>query len=210
MPLYKTIHISDDTVLHIWKITETEEELARGVQLTDWCSKRVKGMRSELHRKGFLSIRHLMLKEGYEDKDLYYDQIGKPHLHDGNHISITHSYIFTGIIISKHHRVGIDIEKQRDKIIRIARKYTTFDTAQGKYSEEHLIRQLTKIWGAKESLYKICALQGLSFYKNIFIEPEFDQKEWFQGEIEFGDFNATFRISYLEFEGFSCVYALKN
>lgn len=210
MPLYKTIHISDEAVLHIWKITETEEELARGIQLTNLCSKRVRVMRSELHRKGFLSIRHLMQKEGYQDKDLYYDQIGKPHLYDGNHISITHSYIFTGIIISRQHRVGIDIEKQRDKIIRISSKFTTFDTVQYQDSQEKLVRQLTKIWGAKESLYKICALQGLSFYKNIFIEPKFDQKKWFKGEIEFGDFYATFRISHLEFEGFSCVYALKN
>ncbi len=210
MPLYKTIHISGDIVVHIWKITETEEELSRGISLTDKCSIRVRGMRSKLHRKGFLSIRHLMQQEGYQDKDLYYDEIGKPHLHDGNHISITHSYIFTGIIISRQQRVGIDIEKQREKIIRIARKFTTLDTSKERDTQEQLIKKLTKLWGAKESLYKICALQGLSFYKNIFIDPEFDQKDWFLGEIEFDDFYATFQISHLEFEGFSCVYALKD
>ncbi len=210
MPLYKTIHISADVVLHIWKITESEEELAQGIVLTESCNRRMSGMRSVLHRKGFLSIRHLMQQEGYQDKDLYYDEIGKPHLCDGNHISITHSYIFTGIIISRQQRVGIDIEKQRDKIIRIARKFTSFDTGQDDVSQEQLIKKLTKIWGAKESLYKICALQGLSFFKNIYIEEKFDKKEWFKGEIEFGDFYATFRISHLEFEGFSCVYALKD
>jgi phosphopantetheinyl transferase len=210
MPLYKTIHISSDIVVHIWKITETEEELSRGISLTDKCATRVIGMRSELHRKGFLSIRHLMQQEGYQDKDLYYDEIGKPHLHDGNHISITHSYIFTGIIISRQQRVGIDIEKQRDKIIRIARKFTTLDIEPNRDKPEQLVKQLTKLWGAKESLYKICALQGLSFYKNIFIDTKFDEKDWFIGEIEFGDFYATFQISHLEFEGFTCVYALKD
>ena len=70
-----------------------------------------------------------MQLEGYKDKDLYYDYMGKPHLHDGRHISITHSYEFTGIIIvSSKEKVGIDIEKQRDKIIRIAKKFTTFNT----------------------------------------------------------------------------------
>jgi len=210
MPLYKTIHISSDVVLHIWKISESEEELGHGITLTDKCNKRVMGMRSELHRKGFLSIRHLMLQEGYEDKDLYYDELGKPHLHDGNHISITHSYIFTGIIISKNERVGIDIEKQRDKIIRIAHKFTSLETEKEKHQRKELIKKLTKLWGAKESLFKISSLQGLSFYKNIFIEPEFHQKEWFFGEIEFGDYHSTFRISHLEFEGFNCVYALKD
>ena len=128
MPLYKTIHISPAVRLHIWKITENEEFLAKGILLNENNNARVNGMKSELHRRGFLSIRHLMRLEGYEDKDLYYDEAGKPHLKDGTHISITHSFEFTGIIISKKEKVGIDIEKQRDKIIRIAHKFTTLST----------------------------------------------------------------------------------
>ena len=34
-------------------------------------------MKSALHRKGFLSIRHLMAKAGYEDANLHYDKYGK-------------------------------------------------------------------------------------------------------------------------------------
>ncbi|MGI9548113.1 MAG: 4'-phosphopantetheinyl transferase family protein [Flavobacteriaceae bacterium] len=210
MPLYKTIHISADVVLHIWNITESEEELQKNVMLTDLCDKRVKGMKSELHRKGFLSIRHLMHLEGYKDRDLYYDDLGKPHLHDGNHISISHSFEFTGIIISRKQRVGIDIEKQREKIIKIAHKFTTLPIQDGKWEREVLVRKLTKLWGAKESLYKISAIQGLSFLQNIFIETEFDHKKWFAGEINVDEVYSEFKISHLEFEGFTCVYALKE
>ncbi len=39
-----------------------------------------------------------------------------------NHISITHSHDFSAIIISDE-TVGIDIELQREKIIRIADKF---------------------------------------------------------------------------------------
>ena len=57
---------------------------------------RVLGMKSELHQRGFLSVRHLLAEFGYKDVDLFYDENGKPHLKDGKHISITHSFTFFG------------------------------------------------------------------------------------------------------------------
>ena len=210
MPLYKTIHISPAIRLHIWKINENEEYLAKGVLLNEKNNNRVNGMKSELHRKGFLSIRHLMLLEGYEDKDLYYDDAGKPHLKDGTHISISHSFEFTGIIVSNKGKVGVDIEKQRDKIIRIAHKFTTLDTQIPENRRNELVKKLTLLWGSKESIYKISALPGLSFLQHIYIESEFDEKEWFHGEIITDENKSRFRISHLEFEGFTCVYAIKE
>ena len=109
MPLYKTITVNPKIKVYIWKITESENELALNIKLTNSCQVRMDGMKSELHRRGFLSIRHLMGLAGYVDHDLFYDEAGKPHLKDGKHISITHSYQFTGIIISQADEVGIDI-----------------------------------------------------------------------------------------------------
>ncbi len=210
MPLYQTIHISPHVVFHIWKITETEEELLQGVELTENSKTRVGGMKSELHRRGYLSIRQLLLLEGYEDRDLYYDQAGKPHLYNGKHISISHSYEFTGIIVSKNERVGIDIEKQRDKIIRIAHKFTTLNTETQGAGRPALVKELTLLWGAKESVYKICEIPGLSFLQHIFIEPEFAIKDWFTGEVNHASSRSLYKISHVEFEGFTCVYALKQ
>jgi hypothetical protein len=51
------------------------------------------GMKSELHQRGFLSVRKLLQEASYNDFDLSYDELG-PHLKDGKHISITHSYQF--------------------------------------------------------------------------------------------------------------------
>ena len=210
MPLYKTIHISNDVVLYIWKISETESELRQNISLTNSNEDRVKGMKSGIHRRGFLSIRHLMLLEGYQDKDLYYDQLGKPHLHNGQYISITHSYEFTGIILSRREKVGIDIEKQRDKIIRIAHKFTTLNTKDYRQNTPEIVRKLTLLWGAKESIYKISAIEGLSFLQNIYLEPGFAGKEWFKGVVNYGDQENFYRVSHIEFEGFTCVYALKE
>ena len=210
MPLYKTIHISSDVVLHIWKVSESEAQLRQNINLTGPNEERVSNMKSGMHRRGFLSIRHLMLLEGYEDKDLYYDDMGKPHLYNGRHISITHSFEFTGIIVSRKEKVGIDIEKQRDKIMRIAHKFTTFNTDPGSGSIEKIIKNLTLLWGAKESIYKISSIQGLSFLQHIYIEPEFGDKEWFNGLVNYGEQQNRYKISHMEFEGFTCVYAIKD
>ena len=91
MPLFKTITPSSTTQVYIWKVEESLEVLSQNVNLTPHCQARFDSMKSELHRKGFLSIRHLLHVAGYTDKDLFYTSNGKPHLNDGKHISITHS-----------------------------------------------------------------------------------------------------------------------
>src|SRR5690606_15534365 len=121
MPLYKTLSPNPQTTVKIWKITESYDDLMQPIALRPQSLGRVLGMKSALHQRGFLSVRHLLATCGYTDSDLFYDAHGKPHLKDGKHISITHSYTFSGIIVSDQ-EVGIDIEKQRDKITVIAHK----------------------------------------------------------------------------------------
>lgn len=210
MPLYKTITVGDDAKVLIWKVEETESQLSEGVVLTPHCQKRMMGMKSELHRRGFLSIRHLMAIEGYVDHDLFYDDAGKPHLTDGKFISITHSHEFTGIIIADTKEVGIDIEMQRDKILRIANKYTPLEEYKTVANADALVRKLTIVWGAKESLYKIYAQHGLSFLHHIDITDFSLSDSETTGTILYKGKASHYTIIFLEFEGYTCVYAIKN
>jgi len=163
-------------------------------------------MKSVLHQRGFMSIRHLLAEASYTDFDLYYDQQGKPHLRDGKHISITHSYNFSAIIVSDR-PVGIDIEKQRDKILRIAQKFTPIEEYYTLTSSEARVRKLTIVWGAKESIYKLYAQEGLSFLKHIYVEDfSFDDSKT-TAQVEYDDAQSNYAIDFLEFEGFTCVYA---
>ena len=209
MPLYKTIEVSSSIIAYIWKIDESEAQLSEGIRLTENCQQRISGMKSELHRKGFWSIRHLMAIGGYEDADMYYDSMGKPHLKDGNHISITHSNHFTGIIISEDRNVGIDIEKQREKILRIAHKFTPIEEYRTIANTEALIRKLTIVWGCKESLFKIYGHEGLSFFQHIDIADFSLEDGSTTGEILHHGISSQYEIDFLEFEGFTCVYAVK-
>ena len=209
MPLYKTIEVSSSILTHIWRIEETEAQLSEGITLTENCQNRMSRMKSEMHRKGFLSIRHLMAKAGYVDHDLYYDEYGKPHLKDGKKISITHSNQFTGIIVSDDQEVGIDIEKQRDKILRIAHKFTPIEEYRTIANTDALIRKLTVVWGCKESLYKICAEPGLSFLHHINIRDFSLSDKTTTGEILYKGKTTNYDIDFLEFEGFTCAYAVR-
>jgi 4'-phosphopantetheinyl transferase len=209
MPLYKTITVNPTTKVLIWKIEESFESLSEDIELTERSRTRVNGMKSELHRRGFLSIRHLLASEGYCDKDLWYDDNGKPHLKDGKHISITHSFNFSAIIISDF-EVGIDIEKKREKILKIAEKFTTFEDYQKLAHKDVIIRKLTIVWCAKESLYKSFARKGLTFLNHIYVEDFSLYYNETTAKVDFQDKIETYHVWFHEFEGFVCAYALLN
>ena len=207
MPLFKTLTVSKTTKVIIWKIEETIEELQKNISLSDYSQKRIDAMKSELHQKGFLSIRHLLKEFNIQDTDLHYDEFGKPHLKDGRFISMTHSFNFTAVIVSEDKKVGVDIEKQRDKILKIAHKFTPIEEYKTIANVAALISKLTIVWGAKESLYKIFGKKKLLFLHHIYIEDFNFEDEKTTGTIRFEGTETTYEIEFLEFEDFTCVYA---
>jgi len=207
MALYKTLTVNKATKVLIWKIEESISKLQEGIVLSENSTARLNSMKSQLHQRGFLSIRHLLKEVGYTDADLIYDEFGKPHLKNGKFISITHSFTFTAIIVSDKFHVGIDIEKQREKILKIAHKFTPFEEYKTIANVDALISKLTIVWGAKESLYKIYGKKKLLFLHHIYIEDFKFADEKTTGEIRYNGENTAYNISFLEFEGFTCVFA---
>lgn len=206
MALYKTLTVSPTTKVFIWKIEESILDLLKDIELTESSKTRLHSMKSELHQKGFLSIRHLLKEVNLTDSDIIYDEFGKPHLEKG-FISITHSFNFTAIIYSTETVVGIDIEKQRDKILKIAHKFTPFEEYKTIANSDALISKLTIVWGAKESLYKIYGKKKLLFLRHIYVEDFKFADEKTTGEIRYDGETTTYTIQFLEFEGFTCVFA---
>lgn len=208
MPLYKSIEIDKDTRLLIWKNTESLEELLQHVKLKDFCTDRLNGMKSELHKKGFLGVRMLMQEIGYTDFDLFYDADGKPHLKDGMNISITHSYAFSAIIISKND-IGIDMELQREKVITIADKFIEpeFNYLDPNHLTEYM-HKLIVIWGVKEAVYKMISRSGLSFKQNIYVFPFDLSEKRGMASVKFEDINESYPFFFEEVEDFILVYCL--
>ena len=207
MPLYKSIHPNEQTVVHVWKIEEELQELRRGIELKEVSQRRLDGMKSELHQKGFLSVRKLLELEGYSDLDVYYNSNGKPHLKDNTNISITHSFYFSAIILGKS-EVGIDIERNREKIKAIQHRFV--NTQVDSLSNEDLVSQLTVIWGAKEAMYKIYPHGGISFHDHIAIDPFLLGDGVTGGRINLPDWPTEYHIHYESFENMTLVYALPD
>lgn len=207
MPLYKRITINPGTKALIWKIEEPYDDLRKGLDLCGNSTERVEGMKSDIHRRGFLSVRHLLAAEGYTDHDLHYDQEGKPHLRDSRYISISHSFAYSTIILGDA-PVGIDIEKQREKILLIAHKFTPIEEYRTLANADALIRKLTIVWGAKEAVYKLYAQPRVSFLQHIYITDfDFDDQKT-SGRIRFNGRISWYDFEFLEFDGYTCVYAV--
>jgi 4'-phosphopantetheinyl transferase len=207
MPLYKTITPNSQTTVKIWKITESYNDLFNSVTLKPKSLERVLNMKSELHQRGFLSVRKLLAEFGYEDVDLHYDKQGKPYLKDGKHISITHSFTFSAVVVSDN-VVGVDIEKQRDKISIIAHKFIDYEFEYLNEKDINYIKRLTVIWCVKESLYKLFATPGLSFKKHCLVIPFNIEEGSTNAWIDYSNKKYRYNINFLEFEGFTCAYAL--
>jgi 4'-phosphopantetheinyl transferase len=171
MPLYKKFNIGQSAQVLIWQISESFEDLFDEVILKDISLIRLNNMKALSHQKGFLSIRKLLQEIGYSDEDLFYDETGKPNLLNGKCISITHSFEFSAIIISEK-VAGIDLEMQREKIIKIAEKFmdTEFDFLP-QIKEQDFIQKSTVIWGVKEAVFKIANQVGISFKEHISVFP---------------------------------------
>jgi phosphopantetheinyl transferase len=173
-------------------------------------------MKSQMHQRAFLSVRMLIQEMGFTDKDLHYDEFGKPYFDCHNYISITHSYHFAAIIIS-HETVGIDMELQREKIQRIADKFTDYECSylDSSFTEEY-IKKLTVIWGAKEAIFKIRNEKGISFKDHINVSNFSLDEIQTQASLHFDNLIKDFDVHYKEiksnnFEGtFTLVYAFEK
>jgi phosphopantetheinyl transferase len=169
MAFYKSIKIKPNTDIYLWKITEDFNTLFRQVHLNDVSLARLEKMKSESHRKGFLAVRMLLQHVGHSDLDLYYDAYGKPHLKGEKHISISHSREFSAIVISDK-KIGIDLEKLKDKTLKIAPRYMDISHLEELPEEEKIVKA-TIVWGIKETIFKIKNESGISFPEHIFESP---------------------------------------
>ena len=210
MPLVKTLLFDPQTTILVWKITESYETLSEQIVLKEESKTRMEGMKSELHQRAFLSVRMILQQQGYTDFDLFYDAFGKPHLVDGKHISISHSHEWATVIISDK-ITGIDIEMQREKIIKIASKFVLSEldflptTSPSKY-----IKKLTVIWGIKESIFKIRNEIGISFKDHIQTHPFELTDNQGTAQLFFENKTHNFKFYFLEIEQFTLVYAFSQ
>lgn len=173
MPVVFNKNIDDDTILSVWKIEETEAELISGLQLKqhelDFISSLNNGKRL-LH---WLSTRVLLrtMLNTTQYIDCRMDEHGKPYLPDLDYeISLSHSYDYAAVMISRNKKVGVDIELIKHKIKSIKQKFLSDSELAQKQIGDNL-DGLYVCWCAKEAIYKWNGRKGLEFKKDMHIKP---------------------------------------
>lgn len=166
MPIIRIIKPNDNTAVGIWKITETIGELSKLVTLSSKSRELLKKRKGNIHKLQFLSIRAILIELGYADDNLSY-QDNAPILDDSKKISISHSNLFSCVIISDL-KVGIDVQETNHKINTIAKKFIGYETS---YLDVDDLKRMTIIWNIKESIYKIANIIGLDYKTHLLVVP---------------------------------------
>jgi len=166
MPIIRTIRPNDNTVVGIWKITESIDDLSSQVVLSSKSKELLKSRKASIHKLQFLSIRAILLEFGYSDQDLSYIN-NSPILNNGKKISISHSNLFSCVIISDF-KVGIDVQEFNNKINTIAKKFIGYETL---YVKDNDTQIMSIIWNIKESIYKIAEIIGLDYKNHLLVIP---------------------------------------
>jgi len=193
------------TSFAIWKIEESADELLAQLQLKEhertYLDSLVNGKRNMHWLSTRVLLRRMMDTDEYIDCRV--DSSGKPYLSNFPHyISLSHSYDYAAVMVSKNKAVGIDIELIKDKIERIASKFMSAEEL-GFIEEKQRIEHLYVCWCAKEAVYKLHGKKNVSFIENIELKPfHYEGKGSFSAKLDAGSIHKEFTVHYQKFEGY--------
>lgn len=183
MPLYSKNEVNNSTTILVWKIEEDFDSLFSPIQLKAESIKKLEKFSSTKRKLEFLATRNLLAEIGLKDDDLFYREDGAPLIKNGN-ISISHTSNFVAIIISNK-KVGIDIEKNRQQILRIKHKFVNAD--EEALFNTNSLEELSVIWNCKEAMFKLCNRTGIDFKKNLNVSKIDFKDKIIEGDLDFED-----------------------
>jgi 4'-phosphopantetheinyl transferase len=205
MPIVKHTNLNQNTILAIWKISESHAELREllahtlvdeGLNKHDnihWLASRV--MLSRIIQSHSIVLQ----KDEFNKPSLKLD--GKPYA-----VSISHSFGYAAIIISNTHQVAVDLEKIDERVLRVVTKFLRNDE---QFASNNTLLS-TIVWSAKETLYKYYSRKEIDFKLNLQIEPFAPTTNLVQvtGHIVKNPYQITLPISVEQFDGYVLTYAV--
>jgi 4'-phosphopantetheinyl transferase len=201
--------IDDDTEFALWKIEEQADELYNQLQLNEEEKAFIENISNGKRHLHWLGTRVLLRKMLHTDEyiDCKVDAHGKPYLVSlPYHISLSHSFDYAAVMISRKSPVGIDIEQVKQKVERIAHKFMR-PVELAYISDEYKIPQLYAAWCVKEAVYKCHGQREVSFVDDIFIRPFiFNSRGEVEATLTKGDTKLDYKVGYLEYEDYMIGY----
>ncbi|MGZ3946356.1 MAG: 4'-phosphopantetheinyl transferase family protein [Mucilaginibacter sp.] len=201
--------VDSDTEFALWKIEEKADDLYKQLQLDEYEKAYVEQLKLGKRHLHWLAVRVLLrsMLNTSEFIDCKIDTHGKPYLVTiPYHISLSHSFDYAAVMISKSSPVGIDIEQIREKVDRIADKFMRPEEM-AFISESDKIGQLYACWCAKEAVYKCYGQKEVSFANHISLEPfNFAKAGQVDAHLTKGAVSLDYRVDYLQYEDYMIGY----
>jgi 4'-phosphopantetheinyl transferase len=201
--------VDDDTEFALWKIEEQANDLYNQLQLNEEEKAFVETISNGKRHLHWLGTRVLLRKmlRTEEYIDCKVDEHGKPYLVSlPYHISLSHSFDYAAVMISKKRPVGIDIEQIKQKVERIAHKFMRPEEVAA-INQEHKIEHLYVNWCIKEAVYKCHGQKEVSFIDNIFVQPfDFAEQGVVDARLSKDSLNIQYKAGYLQYEDYMIGY----
>jgi len=205
MPFLKDFLINNSTKIILWKIIPGE---LSETHLNEDDKNLLKLRKEKKSKEYFLAVRKVLKNEDLE-LTIEYDSKGKPYLNKQKGISISHSNEIVAIGISNEIDFGIDIQYKTDKIFKIKSKFLSKNESKflGKTDD---IELLTKLWSAKESIFKALGKEGVSFSNDLEIDIINDKDLFRAGYYKKDNIKIKFDLDFLFIEEYIICYAKKS
>lgn len=166
--LYCKKYISETSLLGIWQIDESKDELLSLLDDKDSLDA-ILSLKSEIRVLEMLAGRVLLKELLGEEKRICYTPSGKPYLEDASfHISISHTKKYVGVVVDAINPLGLDLEQIGDKIKRVRSRVVS----DREYIDpDNEVVHLLLHWSAKEAMFKHMDEEGVNFLNHLFVEP---------------------------------------
>jgi phosphopantetheinyl transferase len=194
--LYYKNHITESTLLGIWKVEENRTDLLSLLHCHEWI-RNIYAIKAESRVLEILSARILIKELAGEEKEVCYNDTGKPFLADKSfYISVSHTRGYVAVAINKEKPVGLDIEYISEKIRRVqSRLISANEYIDSNNEPVHLLLH----WSAKEAMFKFLDAGGVDFRRHLFVSKFTPEEEGTFSAKEFRtskeiDFKACYKI----------------
>lgn len=201
MPLHSLSPISQTSLLGLWQLTESAEQLWSALPAHAHYLARFPDGRDEARTQQWLAGRVLAHQALRELSDapatLANDANGRPYFQELPHygVSLSHSGSWVAVLLSSQAAVGIDIEMIRPKAQRLAPRFLS-ETERADAGDD--AAKCSLYWSAKETLYKLHSRRGLVFREQLLLNPfELREAGVLTGHLLFENFRSQHHIHYL-------------
>lgn len=171
MPLASERKLNDGTVLGIWDISESLEQLLSAQALTAVEADELQKRPALQKQKQFLAARMLLMHMLGKRNPIHYLPDGRPFIPGSPlQVSVSHSGNYAAVAASDLKPVGVDIEVFPRKSLVKAKDYFLNDKEQ-QVTAGDPVEKLHVYWSAKEALFKYAGDAQLNLKDHFSIAP---------------------------------------